>query len=413
MHLNTIRKLLKIPNYKVTKIIFQNEKEIHLKLEPYKNNIAQCSGCGRGHVFGYHSSKEVPIQDIPLSERKVFLHIEKRRYRCPEDERIRTEELEWARPGARLTKRFEEQINRLTAITTNQEAGWFLDLDDEKVYRADKKVLEEKAEEKLNPTPAAINLSVDEVSYRKYHNYLTNVIDVDIRKVIWNAKGRKSETLNQYYENIGEENCNKIESVALDGAQTYISSTINYAKNAMIIYDKFHLVQKLNNAVDEVRKKELRQARANKDSELEELINCKRRFILLKKTNKLTAKQNGYLNKIYEINKPIYKAMLLKESFLQIYNLKTFDDAKDHLEAWLNEAKNSPIEIFQLLAEKLTNKMIYILNWFKKKISSAISEGFNNKIKRLKRMAYGYRDIDYFMLKIHQHCGLLNPRLAT
>jgi transposase len=73
----------------------------------------------------------------------------------------------------------------------------------------------------------------------------------------------------------------------------------------------------------------------------------------------------------------------------------------------------STLESFVALAESFTRKMQYILNWFKKKISSAISEGFNNKIKRLKRMAYGYKDIDYFRLKIHQHCGLLNPRLEA
>jgi len=74
---------------------------------------------------------------------------------------------------------------------------------------------------------------------------------------------------------------------------------------------------------------------------------------------------------------------------------------------------NSKIQPLVDLARKLADKMKYILNWFKQKVSSAISEGFNNKIKRLKRMAYGYRDIDYFRPKINQHCGMLNPRIAT
>jgi len=98
-----------------------------------------------------------------------------------------------------------EQAGRLTAITTNQETGWFLGLDDEAVYRIDKEILEEKARQKLSPPLAATHISVDEVSYRKYHRYLTNVIDTDRKLPIWNQKGRKSEVLNQYFEGIGKD----------------------------------------------------------------------------------------------------------------------------------------------------------------------------------------------------------------
>ena len=106
--------------------------------------------------------------------------------------------------------------------------------------------------------------------------------------------------------------------------------------------------------------------------------------------------------------------MLLKEGFQQIYEMgNNTEKIKQHLENWIVAASSSGLEPFASLAVSFGSKMQYILNWFKRKISSAISEGFNNKIKRLKRMAYGYKDIDYFRLKIHQHCGLLNPRFAT
>jgi transposase len=313
----------------------------------------------------------------------------------------------------RFTGRFCEEAYRLTSITTNQEAGWFLRVDDESIYRIDKEILEEKAKEQLSPPPAALNMSVDEVSYRKYHRYLTNVIDTDRRLLIWNAKGRKAEVLSLYYKGIGEESCLKIESVAMDGARTYISSTQTHAKNAMIVYDKFHIVQKLNKTVDAVRKAELRKARKENNKEVIEFTNSKQRFILFKKKANLTDNQSKRLEALCQLNEPIYKAMLLKESFLNIYNPQNTNTAEELLKDWLNDASNSELEAFQELAKSFTDKMQFILNWFKKRISSAISEGFNNKIKRLKRMAYGYRDIDYFRLKIHQHCGLLNPRIAT
>lgn len=286
-------------------------------------------------------------------------------------------------------------------------------MDDESVYEIDKAILEEKASQLLVPPPAAIHVSVDEVSYRKYHRYLTNVIDTDKRVVIWNDKGRKAEVLDRYYEGIGEESCKKIESVALDGARTYISSTTRHAVNAMIVYDKFHVIQKLNNTVDAVRKNELQKARNNGDDRVVELTNCRQRFILLKNRKNLTEKQSHFLETLCQINKPIYQAMLLKENFLQVYEQENADAAKKQLESWIQDAAGSKLTAFEELAKSFTDKGQFILNWFHKKISSSISEGFNNKIKRLKRMAYGYKDVDYFKLKIHQHCGLLNPRLAT
>jgi len=406
----SIRKQLNIPQYKITKIISENDKEIHIRLEPYKRKAFVCSGCGEVHKIGYHGVEESVVEDLALFEKRVYLHVVKRRYKCPQDNRIHIEEVPWVKKWGRVTKRFAERVNRLTAITTNQEAGWFLGLDDEVVYRIDKEMLEEKAREKLIPPPAAINISVDEVSYHKYHRYLTNVIDVDERLVIWNHKGRKAEVLDRYYAGIGEEGCQSIESVALDGAKHYISSTSRYAVNALIVYDRFHIMQKLNWAVDMVRKEELRKARADENNELVELINCRQRFILLKNKSKLTPRQADYLQKLCEINQPIYKAMLLKESFLQIYSYGNIDEAKGFLRSWIKEALSSSLEAFRKIATCFMEKAQYILNWFRKKISSAISEGFNNKIKRLKRMAYGYKDIEYFRLKIHQHCGLLNPR---
>ena len=93
----------------------------------------------------------------------------------------------------------------------------------------------------------------------------------------------------------------------MDGARTYISSTTKYAVNALIVYDKFHLVQKLNKTVDDVRKQELKVARADKNNKLIDLINCKKRFLLLKKSSQLTDNQSNYLSELCDINKPILK----------------------------------------------------------------------------------------------------------
>lgn len=410
MRIYSIKKAIDIPEYKIIGVIFESAKEIHLRLEPYKRKDFICSGCGQVHKIGCHGREETVVEDLGIFGKRAYLHVTKRRHNCPKDNRTHVEEVPWLKKWSRVTERFSEQVARLTAITTNQEAGWFLGLDDESVYRIDKEILEERFNKKLIPPPSAVNISVDEVSYKKYHRYLTNAAGTDERAVIWNDRGRKTEVLDRYYAGIGEDSCRRIESVALDGARTYISSTNKYAVNALIVYDKFHIIQKLNWAVDMARKQELRKARKENNDELIGLMNCRQRFILLKNKNNLTESQAGCLKRLCEINEPIYKAMLLKESFLSVYDYESPEEAQGYLEGWIKDALSSAVETFGIIALSFRDKLQYIINWFRKKVSSAISEGINNKIKRLKRMAYGYKDVEYFRLKIHQHCGLLNPR---
>lgn len=413
MQVDTIRELLNLPaGWLVTKVLSYGVGEIRVLVQESVMGWQRCEGCGRSGWMGSKGCFETLVQDLALGTRRVYLHVEHHRYRCKGCKRSWSLEVPWIRSESRVTLRYAEQVFRLTSITTNAEAGWYLGHDDEKVYRIDKGILKEKAAQLLEPTPAAKNISVDEVSWKKWYRYLTNVVDTDRKKVIWNSNGRKAEVLDKYYDGIGPENCQKVESVALDGARTYISSTVSKVPQALIVYDKFHVVQRLNKAVDAVRKHELRKARLAKEAELVEMMNCHSRFVLLKNKANRTEKEDDHLKRLCEINEPIYKAMLLKESFLEVYMKIDETSAAECLNAWLTQAFASGLEAFLELGVSFRDKAQYILNWFKKRISSAISEGINNKIKRLKRMAYGYRDVDYFLLKIHQHCGLLNPRSA-
>ncbi len=406
----SITQALNLPQYRVSRVLSMTDQELHVEALPYKRKPLVCSGCGKIHDKGWHGTIKIVAEDLRITGKRVYLHVMKRRVRCPDDGCVHVESVDWIKPRSRVTNRFANEVYRLTAITTNVEAGWYLGLDDEQVYRIDREKLEELASEKLIPPPAAKNMSVDEVSWLKYHRYLTIVIDTDIKKVIWNAQGRKKEILNRYYESIGPENCKKIESVAMDGARGYICSTQEYALKALIVYDKFHVIQKLIEAVDATRRHELQKARGEKRFDLMEMMGYKQRFILLKNSSNLTERQSEHLKRLCAINEPIFKAMLLKEGFQEIYLQQSEADARRCLEVWIVQAMTSGLQAFETLAESFREKMTFLLNWFRKKISSAISEGFNNKIKRLKRMAYGYRDAGYFLLKIHQHCGLLNPR---
>lgn len=410
MHLSSLTEILGIDNHKVTGILYNDGRQLDLYLEMIDDDMpAVCSSCGRVHNR-LHDVETVTVEDLPISGKRVFLTLKKRKVKCDENDTVRVEEFNWLR--GRFTLRYSEQVYKLTSITSNQEAGWFLHQDDEVIYRIDKGILEEKTLDLLEPVPESKNISVDEVAFQKWHKYVTNVVDVDRRRVTWNAKNRGKETLSIYYHKLGKAGCSRIETVAMDGARGYISATQEHAINATLVYDRFHINQKLNTAIDDVRKQELRIARRNDDKELRDLIYCGERWLLLKNGN-LTNNQQAKLDILLKLNEPIAKAKILKDDFLSIYHSYDPEEAQIKLDVWLIEAENSKLAPFIELAESFKRKSDMIINYFKKKISSAISEGINNKIKRLKRIAYGYRDIDYFLLKIHQHCGLLSPRLST
>ena len=409
MQLDTITELLDIPNYKVTHLIHDDGSRLHFIIDQIDPLPPVCSGCGSVHEGGIHDKYMITLEDLPISGKRVFLHIPRRKVRCIEDGTIRVEEINWIQK--RFSLRFAGQVYRLTAITTNQEAGWYLGLDDETVYRIDKCMLEKLAEEKLDPPPVPTLMSVDEVSWQKWHKYVTNVIDIEKRKVIWNHNGRGKYVLERFYRKLGQEGCENIEAVASDGARGFLSATRAFAKKALIVLDHFHVKKYLNDALDTVRREELNKARKENNDELSQILHCNQRFILMQ--NKKSKRKQDILNRLSILNERLYHAMLLKEQFLTVYKANDQKTARLNLKEWIIAALKSKILAFVELGNKFFRKRHFLLNYFVCNITTAISEGINNKIKRLSRMAYGFKDVYYFLLKIHQHCGLLNPRSST
>lgn len=409
MQLKTITELLNLPNFQVVEVLEHNETSLHFYIDLIEPVAPVCSACGAVHHLSIHSTGWMNAEDLPLCGKRVFLYVPKRKTRCPKDGKIRVEQFSWLR--GRFTTRFAEQVYRLTSITTNTEAGWYLNLDDETVYRIDRGILEELARERLSPVPVPLTMSVDEVAWQKWHKYVTNVVDIDKRKVIWNHNGRGKSTLDAFFKALGKDNASKIDAVACDGARGFLSSIKKHAKNALIVLDHFHVKSYLNDALDTVRKEQLKKAQKDENAALSDLLHCRKRFILMQ--GQSSERQRNILDQLAELNDVVYRAMLLKEQFIEIYHADSRNSAQVGLRQWISAALASNIIPFQELAMKFFRKRHFILNYFQQRITTAISEGLNNKIKRLKRMAYGYKDVSYFLLKIHQHCGLLNPRLST
>jgi transposase len=377
MQLDSVTELLGIANYKVAYMVRNSKERTDLVLRRIEETPCVCSGCGKVHHTPVHSTDTVIVEDLPISGKRVFLHVPKRRSLCYEDDRIRTEELQWLR--GRVTLRFANQIYRLTSITTNKEAGWFMGLDDEKVYRIDRSILEELSLQRLEKVKPPRNMSVEEVAWQKWHKYVTNVIDIDNRKVIWNHEGRGKTVLDKFYHKLGKKGCGKIEAVASDGARGFLSSTKKHLTKAVIVLDHFHVKKYLNDAVDTVRKEELRKATQQDNKELSAILHCNKRFILMQNT--VTDKKTTILDKLESLNERVYQSMLLKEQFLSVYTAGDRQAAYRNLRAWISAAIRSNIQPLVELGYKFFRKRHYVLNYFVGKITSAISEGINNKIK--------------------------------
>jgi len=245
-------------------------------------------------------------------------------------------------------------------------------------------------------------LGIDEIAYEKGHKYLTIVRDLDLNRVIWIGVDRKKETLDSFFMLIGEKKQRLITVVVLDMWDPYIASIKEHCPAADIVFDKFHIIKKINEAVDTVRKEEF--AKAAK----EERIQMKRkRFIILKRGKNLTEDQQEKLQEIMENNELLYKAYLLKEQISDIFDEESFDSAMKRLQKWIQNVNESEISSFKKVLKTLRQYAYGVHNYFNYHITNAGSEGFNTKINIIRRKAYGFWDLEYFKLKIFQSCGVM------
>jgi transposase len=228
--------------------------------------------------------------------------------------------------------------------------------------------------------------------------------------VIWVSESRSQSALDEFYKVIGPERCDQIEVVVGDQHDAYKASTEEFCKNAVFVWDRFHLVQTMEMAVDETRKELHSELR---DLETKRLTRGKWKYIFLQKNERRSLKDREHLEEVFRRNEKFAKLDMIKERFL------TFFDAKDAYEGdailadigiWLNQ---SSFTTMRKWFDNLMKGWKTLKNWFKFRVTSSLSEGQNNVIKTLKKKAYGYRNMAYFKLKILQVCGFLNSNYIS
>jgi transposase len=242
-------------------------------------------------------------------------------------------------------------------------------------------------------------IGVDEIAYQKGHKYLTVVRDLDKGIVIWVHEGRKKETLNLFFKELGKLKSYSIKVAVIDMWDLYIAS-VKENTDAEIVFDKFHIAKKINDALDNVRKQEFANASPDEQKNFK-----KKRFIILYRNERLTEEKKEKLNDLMAKNDRLYRAYLLKEQALDIFDEQNEKTALERLERWFANVKNGGFKQFDSVAGTLKRYFYGIKNYFKHHLTNAASEGFNNKINVIKRRAYGFHDLEYFKLKILQSCG--------
>lgn len=241
-------------------------------------------------------------------------------------------------------------------------------------------------------------IAIDEFAFQKGHKYQTVVYDLKAGRVIYVGQGRAEESLDKFWKRVKRSGIN-IKAVAMDMWLPYFNAVIYNLPNAKIVFDRFHIYKLMNQALDEIRRSLYQDETFLNNRKLVKGI----RWLLLKKSENLNEEKDerGQLEQALAINKPLAQAYYLKEELGQLWQQNTKKKAEKFLRNWTQKAISTSIVELRKFANTLLSHRSGILNWFDYRISTGPLEGFNNKIKVLKRKAYGYRDMEYFALKIY------------
>jgi transposase len=251
-------------------------------------------------------------------------------------------------------------------------------------------------------------IGIDEISRRKGHTYITNVYDLATGNLIWTGEGREGATLARFFDEFGREATKKLIGICCDMWAPYRDVVKARAKQATFVFDKFHIVRHLMQAIDSIRKQEINDM---DKKESETLKGTK--YIFLKNPWNLTPKQKARLSNLEKMNLKINRAYLLKENFRKFWDYIYPGNARKFLNQWCWWATHSRLEPFRDFAQMLRRHEEDLMNYFKLKITSAAVEGHNRKAKVISQRAYGYRTFKTFRLALY-HCmgGLPMPELA-
>ena len=367
-------------------------------LTPDKRYTPICHEC-KSKAEGIHSWHQRTLRDLDILGVNCKVVLYYRKIHCPNCG-IKVEKTGVTSPGGhQVTNRLAQYVHELCQHMTVKEVAEHLNLHWETVKKIHQKFLEKEFGE-TDFTHSGL-LAVDEVSFGKYHKYLTVVLDFKTGRVIWLGKGKKADTLNVFFEKMPQEKIKQIKAVAMDMWDPFIKAVRKHCPQASIVFDKYHLIASYNkDVIDEIRRAEQRDK--EKDNPKYKIYKGSR-WLLLKNKENLKEKEVDKLEKLLEINENLSLAYILRDKLKELYEYQNPKKLKDTLDRYIKKLKDTNIDPLKKFAKKLDKYWYGIVSYALHPIHTSILEGVNNKIKEIKRTAFGYHDLEYFKLKV-KHC---------
>lgn len=369
--------------------------EVWIDLIALGDQPRKCSGCD-GFVGRIHDWSEREIRDLPLFGADTVLVVSRARVACPRCG-PRLEALEWLEPHARVTNRLAENVARMCKVMPIKRVAEYFGLHWGTVKEIDKAHLMRELEPvKLGKVKL---LLMDEFALHKGQRYATVVTDAETKRVLWVGKGRTREEVRPFFEWLGKQRCKRIQAVGMDMWAAFEAEVRMHCPQAEVVYDQFHVVANYGKEViDRIRIDEANRLKDDKAGR--ELIKGARWNLLGNWENLPDRATKIRLNELLEANQALMTVYVLKDALKALWGYTREGWARKAWATWLEMAQSSGLKPLVGFARKLGQRIEGILSHCRWPLNTSVLEGMNNKIKVMKRIAYGYRDEAYFFLKI-------------
>ncbi len=366
-----------------------------IHLEPDQRYRPRCHACGQP-ARTVHSQTRKFVRDLSLADFSVMLQIEYRKIWCGHCDGVRVEQLEFVDAHQRVTHRLAAYAAQLCKAGLSVEAvARHLELDPKTVKAIDKAALQ--AEFGQTTYDGLKRLAIDEIAVKKGHNYMTVVLDYDTGRVVWMGQGRQTATIDEFFEAMPTEVRAGLEAVAIDMWEPYINAVKRWCPQADIVFDLFHVVKAFNKVIDDIRNEEFRKA----SGDLRELLKGSK-YLFLKNWGNLKRDGRVQLEEILDLNARLNTLYWLKDLLAHIWDYYYPGWAMKMLAEWCEVARQDGHPALVKFARMLERHQYGIISHCKHQIHTSKLEGVNNKIKVVKRIAYGFHDLEYFALKVKQ-----------
>ena len=386
-------RLLGWPGYRVYRYeLDEASKKLKLWVRKKPNHRGyECSGCGR-RVHAVIATWEREVADLDCFEFRTTVVLDVYRLDCvacgPKVERI-----EQVPSKAPYTKRFEDRVGQACESAAARRVARQFGLPESTVRAIDLRYLERWAA-KRRKAPLK-HMGVDEIHMGKKVKFITVVSNLETGEPLWFGRERKKETLDEFFRTqLRSSQRGNIEAACVDMWQPFTDSITQWACECRIVYDKFHIMQHANEAVNEVRRAEF----FRKGGRLREIVKGKRWLLLTRWVN-LDGKKKQLLNELFKLNRRVMKAYLLKEALEHLWDYSYEGAAVRYLQAWVDQLRWQRLLPFQKLANTLVAHLDGILNYCRTKVRFGVVEAINGNIRMLINRGRGYKNLRYLLLK--------------